>query len=144
MKFLALPCYQWSHRISTRLVSVLSFSTWHMVLVAITIFIVHVFGTMFKVKNHYQLNIDSLTCVVFLHLLHHCSTTFVIPMLIQGYVYHIFSYISASPFITQHIYGMSPQQFSIMFAVVGISLIVSSQLTGKLIYKQQMLLLNFY
>lgn len=77
----------------------------------------------------------------FLQLLE--APRFVLPMLIQGVTFIIlFSYISASPFITQHIYGMSPQQFSIMFAVVGISLIVSSQLTGKLVdfINRQMLL----
>ncbi|RIL43434.1 Bcr/CflA family drug resistance efflux transporter, partial [Mammaliicoccus fleurettii] len=59
---------------------------------------------------------------------------FVLPMLIQGVTFVIlFSYISASPFIAQRIYDMSAQQFSLMFASVGISLIVSSQLTGKLV-----------
>ncbi len=55
-------------------------------------------------------------------------------MLIQGVTFiMLFSYISASPFITQSIYQMSAQQFSIMFAVIGISLIISSQLTGKMV-----------
>src|SRR5699024_7639798 len=57
-----------------------------------------------------------------------------LPMLIQGVTFIIlFSYISASPFIAQRIYDMSAQQFSLMFASIGISLIVSSQLTGKLV-----------
>lgn len=55
-------------------------------------------------------------------------------MLIQGVTFiMLFSYISASPFITQNIYGMTAQQFSYMFAAIGISLIFSSQLTGKLV-----------
>ncbi|MDM5694891.1 hypothetical protein P7349_15340, partial [Staphylococcus aureus] len=42
---------------------------------------------------------------------------FIIPMLLQGLTYvMLFSYSSASPFITQKLYNMTPQQFSIMFA----------------------------
>ncbi|MCE3399816.1 Bcr/CflA family drug resistance efflux transporter, partial [Staphylococcus aureus] len=54
--------------------------------------------------------------------------------LIQGVSFVLlFTYISASPFIVQKIYGFSPLQFSIMFASIGITLIISSQLTGKLV-----------
>ena len=59
---------------------------------------------------------------------------FVLPMLLQGMTFVIlFSYISASPFITQRIYTLSPQAFSWMFAIIGIGLIISSQLAGKLV-----------
>src|SRR5699024_145784 len=59
---------------------------------------------------------------------------FVLPMLIQGFTFiFLFSYISASPFIAQRIYNMNALQFSWMFATVGITLIISSQLTGKLV-----------
>ena len=126
---------------------ILSFSTWHMVFVVLTIFgMLMFFGTMFKVEESLSIeHRDSphMGSIFknFLQLLE--APRFVLPMLIQGVTFIIlFSYISASPFITQHIYGMSPQQFSIMFAVVGISLIVSSQLTGKLVdfINRQMLL----
>ncbi|XAQ00069.1 multidrug effflux MFS transporter [Staphylococcus aureus] len=59
---------------------------------------------------------------------------FVLPMLIQGMTFVIlFTYISASPFIIQKIYGMTAIQFSWMFAGIGITLIISSQLTGYLV-----------
>ncbi|CAM3152427.1 multidrug effflux MFS transporter [Staphylococcus argensis] len=59
---------------------------------------------------------------------------FLIPMLIQGFTFVLlFSYISASSFITQAIYNLSPLQFSIAFAFVGITLIVVTQLTSKLV-----------
>ncbi len=45
----------------------------------------------------------------------------------------LFTYISASPFIIQKIYGMTAIQFSWMFAGIGITLIISSQLTGYLV-----------
>lgn len=59
---------------------------------------------------------------------------FLIPMLIQGFTFVLlFSYISASSFITQAIYNLSPLQFSLAFAFVGITLIVVTQLTSKLV-----------
>ena len=69
---------------------------------------------------------------------------FVLPMLIQGFSFILlFTYISASPFIVQKIYGFSPLQFSIMFASIGITLTISSQLTGKLVdYVERHLLLR--
>ncbi len=46
-----------------------------------------------------------------------------------------FSYSSASPFITQKLYNMTPQQFSIMFAVNGVGLIIVSQVVALLVEK---------
>ena len=69
---------------------------------------------------------------------------FVLPMLIQGVSFVLlFTYISASPFIVQTIYGLTPLNFSIMFAFIGVTLIISSQLTGKLVdYIDRLLLLR--
>jgi len=59
---------------------------------------------------------------------------FIIPMLLQGLTYvMLFSFSSAAPFITQKIYEMTPQQFSILFALNGIGLIIMSQLTALLV-----------
>ncbi|EUJ33183.1 drug resistance transporter, Bcr/CflA subfamily protein [Listeria floridensis FSL S10-1187] len=44
----------------------------------------------------------------------------------------MFAYIAASPFVLQEIYQLSPQQFSICFAVNGIGLVIASQLAGSL------------
>jgi MFS transporter, DHA1 family, multidrug resistance protein len=44
----------------------------------------------------------------------------------------VFSYISGSPFIYQKIYGVSPQIFSILFALNGISLMLGAQLVKRL------------
>ncbi|MDF2857861.1 MAG: ydgK [Neobacillus sp.] len=43
-----------------------------------------------------------------------------------------FAYISGSPFIYQNIYGVSPQVFSILFALNGISLMLGAQLVKRL------------
>ncbi|PHK49579.1 multidrug effflux MFS transporter [Staphylococcus edaphicus] len=60
--------------------------------------------------------------------------TFIIPMLLQGLTYvMLFSFSSAAPFITQKIYDMTPQQFSILFAINGVGLIIMSQLTAMLV-----------
>ncbi|MGE8080778.1 multidrug effflux MFS transporter [Peribacillus loiseleuriae] len=51
----------------------------------------------------------------------------------QGLVFAaMFAYISGSPFVLQSIYGASPQMFSLIFAINGIGIIISSQITGRL------------
>ncbi|MBP2630332.1 MAG: bcr [Firmicutes bacterium] len=53
--------------------------------------------------------------------------------LMQGCAFSaLFAYISGSPFVLQNIYGVSPQVFSIVFAINGIGLIIAGQLTGRL------------
>lgn len=44
----------------------------------------------------------------------------------------VFAYISGSPFIYQNIYNVSPQMFSILFALNGISLMLGAQLVKRL------------
>lgn len=44
----------------------------------------------------------------------------------------MFAYISGSPFVLQEIYGVSPQMFSVIFAVNGIGIIIGSQTAGRL------------
>jgi DHA1 family bicyclomycin/chloramphenicol resistance-like MFS transporter len=44
----------------------------------------------------------------------------------------MFAYIAGSPFVLQNIYEVTPLQFSIIFAMNGIGIIISAQLTGKL------------
>lgn len=59
---------------------------------------------------------------------------FILPMLLQGLTYiMLFSFSAAAPFITQKIYDMTPQQFSVLFTINGVGLIIMSQLTAKLV-----------
>ncbi|MCG3399189.1 multidrug effflux MFS transporter [Staphylococcus massiliensis] len=59
---------------------------------------------------------------------------YMVPLLIQSITYiMLFSYASSAPFITQTIYHLSPQQYSIFMTVIGIGLIISSQTAGKLV-----------
>jgi DHA1 family bicyclomycin/chloramphenicol resistance-like MFS transporter len=44
----------------------------------------------------------------------------------------MFAYISGSPFVIQHIFGASPQMFSLFFAINGLGIIIATQITGRL------------
>ena len=51
----------------------------------------------------------------------------------QGFVMAaMFAYIAGSPFILQNIFGVSPQMFSLFFAINGIGIIIAGQITGRL------------
>ncbi|MEE1807889.1 multidrug effflux MFS transporter [Streptomyces sp. BE133] len=45
----------------------------------------------------------------------------------------LFSYVSASPFVVQEIYGASPQTFSLLFGINSVGLIVVGQINGKVL-----------
>ena len=52
---------------------------------------------------------------------------------IQFFIFSaLFAYISGMPFILQNIYGFSPQQFSFVFAIVGIGMAIAGQITNSL------------
>ena len=117
---------------------ILSFAVWRMVFIILTIFgILMVIGSLTKVPESLQEDEKDSNGIKemfknFKHLL--ATPKFVLPMLIQGFSFiMLFTYISASPFIIQKIYGISALQFSIMFAAIGITLIISSQLVGVLV-----------
>jgi DHA1 family bicyclomycin/chloramphenicol resistance-like MFS transporter len=51
----------------------------------------------------------------------------------QGFVMAaMFAYISGSPFVLQNIFGVSPQKFSLFFAINGLGIIIAGQITGRL------------
>lgn len=118
---------------------ILNYSVWRMVFVILTIFgFVMVIGSLLKVPESLTVtNRESSSGLKtmfknFKILLK--TPRFVLPMLIQGMTFVLlFTYISASPFIIQKIYGMTAIQFSWMFAGIGITLIISSQLAGYLV-----------
>ena len=45
----------------------------------------------------------------------------------------MFAYISSSPFVLQDLYGLSPQAFSLAFAVNAIGIVVMGQISGVLV-----------
>ncbi|MFT8322432.1 MAG: multidrug effflux MFS transporter [Bacillus sp. (in: firmicutes)] len=53
--------------------------------------------------------------------------------LAQGFVMaSMFAYISGSPFVIQDIFGVSPQFYSLIFAVNGLGIVLATQLTGRM------------
>ncbi|KIL50962.1 MFS transporter [Jeotgalibacillus campisalis] len=44
----------------------------------------------------------------------------------------VFAYVSGTPFVYQNVYGVSPQQFSLLFGMNGFGLIIGTQLVGRL------------
>ncbi|GMA63219.1 multidrug effflux MFS transporter [Alicyclobacillus fastidiosus] len=59
--------------------------------------------------------------------------TFIGYALSQGLVNAaMFGYISGSPFVLQNIYGLSPQMFSVCFAINGLGIILFSRTSGVL------------
>ncbi|GDY33733.1 Bcr/CflA family multidrug efflux MFS transporter [Gandjariella thermophila] len=45
----------------------------------------------------------------------------------------MFSYISGSPFVLQQLFGLSPQAFSLVFAVNSVGIMVCGQVNGRLV-----------
>lgn len=61
------------------------------------------------------------------------NRTFMGYALTQGFTTAgIFAYVSGIPFVYQNIYGVTPQQFSLLFGVNGLALIIGSQSVGRL------------
>ncbi|MCK9857901.1 multidrug effflux MFS transporter [Paenibacillus sp. ATY16] len=53
--------------------------------------------------------------------------------LTQGFVVAgMFAYISGSPFVIQNLFGVSPQGYSLCFAINGLGIIAASQIAGRL------------
>lgn len=44
----------------------------------------------------------------------------------------MFAYISGSPFVLQNLFGVSPQMFSVLFAINGIGIILAGQISARL------------
>lgn len=96
---------------------ILSVAVWRMVFVILTIFgVLMVMGSLFKVPESLAVEHrdSSGIGVIFRNFKSLFSTPrFVLPMLIQGVTFiMLFSYISASPFLVQKIYGVSALHFS--------------------------------
>lgn len=116
---------------------ILSFSTWHTVFYILTAYGILMFFLSLTLKE--SLPEDKRAKGAFRSILNDFkqllgNRRFLIMLILQSLTYGIlFSYISGSPFIGQKIYHMSAQQFSYMFAVNGLGLIIFGQLTGKLV-----------
>lgn len=52
----------------------------------------------------------------------------------------VFAYVAGTPFIYQNIYGVSPTTFALLFSSNGISLIIGSQIVGRMAKRVEMTL----
>ncbi len=118
---------------------ILSISTWHTVFYILAIYgvlMVLLALTLEESLPTYNRNEGALKSIWKDFKLLLTNKAFVTMLMLQSLTYGVlFSYISGSPFITQKIYDMNEQQFSYLFALNGIGLIVFSQLTAKLVNK---------
>lgn len=117
----------------------LSIASWRMIFIFLTIItLIVILGTLLKmpVGPHQELSQLNFKAIFKDFGLLLTKPTFVIPMLLQGLTYvMLFSYSSAAPFISQKMYHMTPLQYSAMFAINGVGLIVVSQITAIIVEK---------
>ncbi|ONH51669.1 Bcr/CflA family drug resistance efflux transporter [Frankia sp. CcI49] len=47
----------------------------------------------------------------------------------------MFAYISGSPFVLQDIHGLNPQEYSLVFAVNALGLVIAAQVSGRVVHR---------
>jgi len=116
---------------------ILQFTSWRGVFLVLSLIgVVMLFATVLSLKETHPLERRSKggltnTLRTFGGLL--IDSMFMGYALTQGLVFAgMFAYISGSPFVLQDIFGVSPQMFSLCFAINGLGVIIAGQITGKL------------
>ncbi|MDU0205543.1 MULTISPECIES: multidrug effflux MFS transporter [Paenibacillus] len=119
---------------------ILSFTTWIGVFIALAILGLYLL-TMTKWKLQETLPSDRRRPSNFMEQLKNYGSLlrdrqFVGYMLAQGImIAGVFAYVSGTPFIYQNIYGASPTVFALLFGSNGISLIIGSQVVGRMSHR---------
>jgi DHA1 family bicyclomycin/chloramphenicol resistance-like MFS transporter len=119
---------------------ILSFTTWIGVFVAVALLGIYLV-TMTKWGLQETLPADRRVPSNFVQQLRNFGSLlrdrqFIGYMLTQGImIAGVFAYVSGTPFIYQNIYGASPAVFALLFGSNGISLIVGSQLVGRMAHR---------
>lgn len=119
---------------------ILSFTDWKGVFIALTLLGIYLL-TMTKWRLRETLPPDRRTPSNFMQQLQNYGSLlrdrqFVGYMLAQGImIAGVFAYVSGTPFIYQNIYGVSPTVFALLFGTNGISLILGSQLVGRMSHR---------
>ncbi|MCC3374480.1 multidrug effflux MFS transporter [Cohnella sp. REN36] len=119
---------------------ILSFTTWIGVFISLTLLGICLW-TMTKWGLQETLPADQRTPSNFVQQLRNYGMLlrdrqFVGYMLAQGImIAGVFAYVSGTPFIYQNIYGASPTLFAFLFGSNGISLIIGSQLVGRMTHR---------
>jgi len=119
---------------------ILSFTTWIGVFIALALLGIYLL-TMTKWSLQETLPSDNRRPSNFVQQLRNYGSLlrdrqFVGYMLAQGImIAGVFAYVSGTPFIYQNIYGASPTVFALLFGSNGISLIIGSQLVGRMAHR---------
>ncbi|WP_309122176.1 multidrug effflux MFS transporter [Paenibacillus sp.] len=119
---------------------VLSFTTWIGVFIALALL-----GTYLLIMTKWRLRetlpSDRRSPTNFAHQLRSFGLLlrdrqFLGYMLTQGImIAGVFAYVSGTPFIYQNIYGVTPTVFALLFGSNGISLIIGSQIVGRMAHR---------
>ncbi|OCT16188.1 Bcr/CflA family drug resistance efflux transporter [Paenibacillus pectinilyticus] len=119
---------------------ILSFTSWVGVFIALSVLGIYLF-TMTKWRLRETLPADRRRPSNFMEQLRNYGLLmrdrqFVGYMLAQGImIAGVFAYVSGTPFIYQNIYGASPTLFALLFGSNGISLIIGSQVVGRMSHR---------
>ncbi|MZQ86575.1 Bcr/CflA family efflux MFS transporter [Paenibacillus sp. 5J-6] len=119
---------------------ILSFTTWVGVFIALSLLGLYLL-IMTKWKLQETLPADRRRPSNFMEQLRNYGSLlrdrqFVGYMLAQGImIAGVFAYVSGTPFIYQNIYGASPTVFALLFGSNGISLIIGSQVVGRMSHR---------
>ncbi|MFC0214805.1 multidrug effflux MFS transporter [Paenibacillus chartarius] len=119
---------------------VLSFTTWIGVFIALALLGTYLW-LMTKSRLQETLPVDRRSPTNFAHQLRSYGMLlrdrqFLGCMLAQGImIAGVFAYVSGTPFIYQNIYGVSPTVFALLFGTNGISLIIGSQIVGRMSHR---------
>ncbi|MDF2649197.1 MAG: transporter [Paenibacillus sp.] len=119
---------------------VLSFTTWIGVFIALALLGIYLLS-MTKWRLQETLPSDRRRPSNFVQQLRNYGSLlrdrqFVGYMLAQGImIAGVFAYVSGTPFIYQNIYGASPTVFALLFGSNGISLIIGSQIVGRMSHR---------
>jgi MFS transporter, DHA1 family, multidrug resistance protein len=117
--------------------AILAFRDWNWVFVALaSIGVILVFTASFKLKE--TLPVEKRVPSNLPQVLGNFGTLFKNKEFMgyaftQGFITTgIFAYVSGISFVYQNVYGVTPQQFSLLFGVNGLALIIGSQSVGRL------------
>lgn len=119
---------------------ILSFTSWIGVFIALALLGIYLL-TMTKWSLQETLPSDQRRPSNFMQQLRNYGSLFqdrkfVGYMLAQGImIAGVFAYVSGTPFIYQNIYGASPTVFALLFGSNGISLIIGSQVVGRMSHR---------
>ncbi|RJE90432.1 Bcr/CflA family efflux MFS transporter [Paenibacillus sp. 1011MAR3C5] len=116
--------------------AVTSFSTWVSVFVALGVFGIVLTGvTVWGLKE--SLPVQHRVPSSFMTLMSNykrlvCDRMFMGYALVNGILFAgVFAFVAGTPFIYQNIFGVSPQQFSLLFALNGLAIMIGSQVVKR-------------